>query len=112
MRRWYSGIGIWLAHKAISVEFSLWCGSAYRKAGASFTITPARSRMPSEGFPMLVEALHLALAGLGIVAAMMFALWVVHLLMRNAAIVDVGWAAGLATLAIFFAAKGPGYPAR
>src|SRR6202158_2660067 len=61
---------------------------------------------------MLAEAVHLALQGLVIVATMMFALWVVHLLMRNAAVVDVGWAAGLATLAIFYAAKGPGYPAR
>jgi steroid 5-alpha reductase family enzyme len=61
---------------------------------------------------MLAEGLHLALQGLAIVAAMMFALWLIHLLIRNAAIVDVGWAAGLAMLAIFYAAKGPEYPAR
>src|SRR6266481_393911 len=61
---------------------------------------------------MLAEAVHIALTGLGIVAAMMFALWLVHLLIRNAAIVDVGWAAGLATLAVFYAIEGPGYSAR
>lgn len=61
---------------------------------------------------MLAEALHLALAAFGIVAAMMFALWLVHLRIRNAAVVDVGWAAGLATLAIFYAVAGPGYWAR
>lgn len=61
---------------------------------------------------MLAEVLHLALAGLGIVAAMMFALWLVHLRIHNAAVVDVGWAAGLATLAIFYAVAGSGYPAR
>src|ERR1700692_3500744 len=61
---------------------------------------------------MLADALHLALAGLGIVAAMMFALWLIHLLLRNAAIVDVGWAAGLAILAIFYAVEGSGYSAR
>jgi steroid 5-alpha reductase family enzyme len=61
---------------------------------------------------MLVEALHFALEGLAIVAGVMFALWVVHLLIRNAAIVDAGWATGLATLAIFYAIEGPGYPAR
>jgi steroid 5-alpha reductase family enzyme len=61
---------------------------------------------------MLASALHLALTGLAIIAAMMFALWIVHLLIRNAAIVDVGWAAGLATLAIFYAVEGPGYYAR
>jgi steroid 5-alpha reductase family enzyme len=61
---------------------------------------------------MLAEALRLALQGLAIVAAMMFALWLVHLLIRNAAIVDVGWATALATLAIFYAVEGPGYSAR
>jgi steroid 5-alpha reductase family enzyme len=61
---------------------------------------------------MLGEATHLALLGLAIVAALMFALWIVHLLIRNAAIVDVGWAAGLATLAIFYGAEGSGYYAR
>src|SRR5258707_15759418 len=61
---------------------------------------------------MLAEALRLALQGLAIVAAMMFALWLVHLLIRNAAIVDVGWATALATLAIFYAVGGRGYSAR
>ena len=61
---------------------------------------------------MLAEALRLALQGLAIVAAMMFGLWLVHLLIRNAAIVDVGWATALATLAIFYAVEGPGYSAR
>src|ERR1700752_523318 len=61
---------------------------------------------------MLAEAVHLALTGLAIVAAMMLAPWVVHLLIRNAAFVGAGWAAGLAMLAIFYASKGPGYSAR
>src|SRR5258707_14215355 len=61
---------------------------------------------------MLAEALRLALQGLAIVAAMMFALWLVHLLIRNAAIVGVGWATTLAALAIFYAVGGPGYSAR
>jgi len=61
---------------------------------------------------MLTVALHLASTGAAIVAAMMLLLWFIHLLIRNAAIVDAGWAAGLAALAIFYALKGPGYPAR
>jgi steroid 5-alpha reductase family enzyme len=61
---------------------------------------------------MLQQAIHLALNGAAIVAAMMFALWLIHLLLRNAAIVDVGWAAGLGILAIYYAVAGPGYPAR
>ena len=53
---------------------------------------------------MVQQAAHLALLGAAIVAALMFALWIVHLLIRNAAVADAGWAAGLATLAFFYAA--------
>ena len=52
---------------------------------------------------MLAAALHLALIGFAITAAMMLALWIIHLAIRNAAIVDAGWAAALALLAIFYA---------
>src|ERR1700720_763271 len=61
---------------------------------------------------MLTVALHLGATGAAIVAAMMLLLWLIHLLIRNAAIVDAGWAAGLAMLAIFYATRGPGYSAR
>jgi steroid 5-alpha reductase family enzyme len=61
---------------------------------------------------MTQQALHLALNGAAIVAAMMFALWLIHLLIRNAAIVDAGWAAALGILALYYAVAGPGYPAR
>jgi steroid 5-alpha reductase family enzyme len=61
---------------------------------------------------MLAQVGHLALLGAAIVAGMMLVLWIIHLLIRNAAIVDVGWAAGLGILALFYAAAGPGYAAR
>jgi len=61
---------------------------------------------------LLAQAEHLALIGAAIVTGFMLLLWIIHLLIRNAAIVDVGWAASLAILAIFYAAAGPGYPAR
>lgn len=61
---------------------------------------------------MLEQALHLALIGAALVAGMMFVLWIIHLLIRNAAIVDVGWAAGLGILGIYYALAGPGYGAR
>jgi steroid 5-alpha reductase family enzyme len=61
---------------------------------------------------MLAQAEHLGLLGGAIVAGMMLLLWVIHLLIRNAAIVDVGWAAGLGILGIFYALAGPGYAAR
>jgi steroid 5-alpha reductase family enzyme len=60
----------------------------------------------------LHEALPLLAVGAVIVAIMMFILWLVHLLIHNAAIVDVGWAAGLGLLAIYYGYAGPGYPAR
>src|SRR5262249_42804646 len=61
---------------------------------------------------MFAVAFHLVEIGAAIVAGMMLILWVIHLLLRNAAIVDVGWAAGLTILAIYYAIAGPGYPAR
>jgi steroid 5-alpha reductase family enzyme len=61
---------------------------------------------------ILQQTIHLALTGAAIVAVMMLALWVIHLLIRNAALADVGWAAGLAILAIYYALAGPGYHAR
>jgi len=61
---------------------------------------------------MLAVAIHFALFGTAIVAVMMFVLWIIHLLIKNAAIVDVGWALGLALLAIYYAYAGPGYAAR
>ncbi len=47
--------------------------------------------------------------GVAIVAGMMFILWMLHFPLRNAAIVDVGWAFGLALLALLYAAHGVGY---
>ena len=61
---------------------------------------------------MLAQGEHLALLGAAIVLGMMFVLWLIHLLIHNAAIVDVGWAAGLGILGLFYAVVGPGYAAR
>jgi len=61
---------------------------------------------------MLTVAMHLALVGAATVSVMMLGLWIIHLLIKNAAIVDVGWALGLALLAIYYASTGPGYAAR
>jgi steroid 5-alpha reductase family enzyme len=61
---------------------------------------------------MLSHALSLLGAGAAIVTIMMLLLWVIQLLIRNAAIVDVGWAAGLGLLAVYYAYAGPGYAAR
>jgi steroid 5-alpha reductase family enzyme len=61
---------------------------------------------------MISLALSLLLPGAAIVAVMMFLLWLIHLAIRNAAIVDVGWASGLGLLAAFYAYAGPGYTSR
>lgn len=44
---------------------------------------------------MFHESLSLFSVGAAIVATMMLLLWIIHLRIRSAAIVDVGWAAGL-----------------
>ena len=49
--------------------------------------------------PTLAHALHLLLIGGGLVAAMMFFLWLIHLAIRNAGIVDAGWSLGLIVMA-------------
>ncbi|MGB0036964.1 MAG: DUF1295 domain-containing protein [Candidatus Acidiferrales bacterium] len=61
---------------------------------------------------MTAAAIHLVLAGVFAVGLLMFALWVIHLWIGNAAIVDVGWAGGLALLAVLYAALGNGYSLR
>jgi len=61
---------------------------------------------------MLSVAVVMAVKGAGIVCGMMLILWAIHLLIKNAAIVDVGWAAGLGLLAATYAILGPGYVIR
>lgn len=56
--------------------------------------------------------LHLLLIGTGVVAGIMLLLWLIHLPMKNAAIVDAGWAGGLVILAILYALFGKGYRGR
>ena len=51
----------------------------------------------------LFPTLHVVGLGWAVLAAFMAALWIVHLRLKNAAIVDVGWAAGLPILAIWYA---------
>lgn len=61
---------------------------------------------------MLTQAVPLVLTGALLVCGMMLVLWVIHLLIRNAAVVDVGWAAGLGILAIYYAIAGNGFSTR
>jgi steroid 5-alpha reductase family enzyme len=52
------------------------------------------------------------LIGFAAVALLMFILWLIHFPMHNAAIVDVGWAGGLALLGAIYAWQGAGWPSR
>jgi steroid 5-alpha reductase family enzyme len=56
--------------------------------------------------------IHLALIGLLVMVVLMALLWGVHLVIRNAAVVDVGWAAGLALLGTLYSVLGTGYAPR
>jgi steroid 5-alpha reductase family enzyme len=55
------------------------------------------------------HGLTLVLIGAASVAGLMLLLWLIHLKTGNAAIVDAGWAGGLALLGLLYAALGRGY---
>jgi steroid 5-alpha reductase family enzyme len=57
----------------------------------------------------MTGATSLVLAGAACVAILMLALWLIHLRTGNAAIVDAGWAGGLALLGVLYAFLGGGY---
>jgi len=61
---------------------------------------------------MLNTALLLAATGAASLFLMMFFLWWTSLRLRNAGIVDVGWALGLVVLAIGYALRAPGFAGR
>ena len=50
--------------------------------------------------------------GAGAVFTLMLVLWLIHLPLKNAAIVDSGWAGGLALLGVLYASTGGGDPVR
>jgi steroid 5-alpha reductase family enzyme len=58
------------------------------------------------------DVIRLLVIGTTMTVTMMFALWLLHLRMRNASVVDVGWAAGIGLLALLYAALGDGFPPR
>jgi steroid 5-alpha reductase family enzyme len=61
---------------------------------------------------MTAAILHELTIGTASVCGLMLILWLIHLPLRNAAIVDAGWAGGLALLGVIYAALGGGYPLR
>ena len=73
---------------------------------AAASIAPIRTQI---GACMMLSWIGLLLWGTGAVAAMMFVLWLIHLPLHNAAIVDFGWALGLAILGVGYAVFGGGW---
>ena len=61
---------------------------------------------------MMTTALATVGIGTAVVATLMFVLWLIHLAMKNASIVDAGWAGGIGTLAIVYALRAEGDPLR
>jgi steroid 5-alpha reductase family enzyme len=57
-------------------------------------------------------AVHALIIGAASVCGLMLLLWLIHLPLQNAAIVDAGWAGGLALLGVIYAAAGGGYVPR
>lgn len=58
------------------------------------------------------ELVALSVKGFLITGIMMALLWLIHLKIKNAGIVDFGWALGLAMLGGFYACVASGYPQR
>jgi steroid 5-alpha reductase family enzyme len=58
---------------------------------------------------VIENPLLLLLAGTLLVAAVMFALWLLGLRQRNFSYVDIGWSANFAVLGAFYALLAPGY---
>jgi steroid 5-alpha reductase family enzyme len=61
---------------------------------------------------MLTNALLMAGIGAAALALMMLLIWLISMRIKNAGLVDVGWALGLVVLAAWYAWQGPGFPAR
>jgi steroid 5-alpha reductase family enzyme len=61
---------------------------------------------------MLDSFLDMSLIGLGIMMILMLAVWLIHLPLKNAGLVDVAWAFGLAVLAVTYSFLGNGDPLR
>jgi steroid 5-alpha reductase family enzyme len=61
---------------------------------------------------MMNEAMRLSVIGAVVTLTLMTGLWILHVRIRNAGVVDVGWAAGIGMLAVLYAAFGSGDPAR
>jgi steroid 5-alpha reductase family enzyme len=61
---------------------------------------------------MIATPIQLLVIGAACVCGLMLILWLIHLPLKNAAIVDAGWAGGLALLAVIDAAMGGGYRLR
>ncbi len=61
---------------------------------------------------MTAAILHALIIGTTSVCGLMLVLWLIHLPLRNAAIVEAGWAGGLALLGAIYAATAGGYPVR
>lgn len=55
------------------------------------------------------DSVTLVLIGAASVAGLMLILWLIHLRTGNAAIVDAGWAGGLALLGVLYAVRGQGF---
>lgn len=61
---------------------------------------------------MLDLMLNMVLVGWLCAALVMFVLWIIHLRLKNAGVVDIGWAGSYALIALVYAVMGDGYGPR
>ncbi len=61
---------------------------------------------------MITELLPAVLMGFASVAALFLFIWIIHLLIKNAAIVDVGWGIGFIVLGFIYIVLGEGFNLR
>ena len=60
----------------------------------------------------MAQVAHALIIGTATVCGLMLLLWLIHLPLKNAAIVDAGWAGGLALLGVIYADTAGGYAPR
>lgn len=61
---------------------------------------------------MMPLIIHMLLTGAGGVVVLFLAMWIVHLILNNATVVDIGWGLGFILLSLIYILEGQGFNIR